>query len=109
MLKIGIATPKKAMKIRYIQKTGTSPSATVHAPIMRADSIIVYILFLKPPQAAITPPPAIIPTEKAISIAVSRHTSSPKVRATCNGVKKAAGAINTKNTEKNKKNFFRKA
>ena len=39
---------------------------------------IVYTLFLKPPHDAMIPPPAIIPTENAISIAVKRHTSSPK-------------------------------
>ncbi|MMZ63498.1 hypothetical protein D1872_257550 [compost metagenome] len=54
------------------------------------------------------PPPAIIPMENAISIAVSLHTPSPKLRVTCKGVKNAAGAINTKNTEKNRKNVFRK-
>ena len=33
-----------------------------------------------------------MPTEKLISIAVKRHTSEPKVLATCKGVRKAAGA-----------------
>ena len=33
-----------------------------------------------------------MPTEKLISITVKRHTSEPKVLATCKGVRKAAGA-----------------
>ncbi|MNP81563.1 hypothetical protein D3C76_1799590 [compost metagenome] len=64
-------------------------------------------LFLNPPHAAIIPPPAIIPTEKAISIAVSRQTSSPKLRVTWSGVKNAAGAIRIKNTAMKAKNDFK--
>jgi len=37
-----------------------------------------------------------MPMEKVISIAVSRQTSLPKLRATCSGVKNAAGAIRKK-------------
>ena len=43
---------------------------------------------LKPPQVAIAIPPTNIPMAKAISMAVKRHTSLPKVRVTCKGVKR---------------------
>jgi hypothetical protein len=36
-------------------------------------------------------PPITAPSENIISIAVRRHTSSPKVRAVCKGVSNAAG------------------
>ena len=82
MLNIGIEIPTIPMKIKYAQKTGTTPKATVHTAIMSVASVIVCILFLKPPQDAMIIPPAIMPNAKAISIAVSRHTALPKVLAT---------------------------
>ncbi len=64
------------------------PRATVQAPIIKADSVMVCTLFLKPPQEVMINPPAIIPSEKVISMAVSRQTSPPKLRATCKVLKK---------------------
>lgn len=72
------------MITKYIQNTGTIPNAKVQAPNDAQAKAIEWVRFGKPPQEAMIMPPAIIPIEKATSMAVSRQTSSPKVRVTCN-------------------------
>lgn len=107
VLKKGMDTPAIAIAPRYSQKLDRMPNSRVMRPNSRDARVIVCTRLRNPPQAARMPPPAIMPTEKAISIAIRCHSPPPKLRTTCNGVRKEAGAARNRNRATKRKNRFR--
>ncbi len=74
--------PEISIITRYTQKLPTIPSATIISPIPNVDNAMVCTRLSNPPHEDMSTPPRSIPEEKAISIAVKRHISSPKLLVT---------------------------
>ena len=92
VLNSGMANPQTPITPKYAQNQGNTPMPKVVMPNKEVASAMVQTRFLNPPHEAMAIPPIDMPRKNAISMALRRQTSVPKLRATCSGVKNAAGA-----------------
>ena len=97
------------IRTTYNQKLLVEPNPKVQAAKMKEPKAMVLIRLGNPCHQEIKPPPKTNPTEKAISIADNRHTSSPYVLVTTKVGNIEAGAISNMKIPKKMNRFLRKS